>query len=270
MSYGPTGESGPLTKCPPLLYIPNQASTLLAPRGYKGANRGHDDRGLKMEDYACLPLCSFAHTCEGRSPQAGTPEIANATQARPCGIGRQNRMPWGRLIPTVGMLTTTGPLGTAQAGLRLYALYVVGIWRVWIWTRQASAGSRGVTPVLSHSSSPSPAMAEIWRHLVSTAPYPLPYAGGRTSPGSSCKPWAFVALLRYASPPFLMCRGKKMPLTKFLFPFLYFTAFAHSSLSSPPLPWLPRLSSVHIGIHHGYLLYSLPPSPPPPLHCIMV
>nr|CAD1829418.1 unnamed protein product [Ananas comosus var. bracteatus] len=46
---------------------------------------------------------------KGRSPQAGTPEIAYATQARPCGIGRQNGMPWGRLIPRVGMLTTTGP-----------------------------------------------------------------------------------------------------------------------------------------------------------------
>nr|CAD1829215.1 unnamed protein product [Ananas comosus var. bracteatus] len=43
--------------------------------------------------------------------------MAIATHARPCGIGRRNGMPWGRLIPRVGMLTTTGPLGTAQAGL---------------------------------------------------------------------------------------------------------------------------------------------------------
>nr|CAD1823371.1 unnamed protein product [Ananas comosus var. bracteatus] len=64
---------------------------------------------------ACLPLCSFAHACEGRSLQAGTPEIAIATYARPCGIGRRSGLPWGRLIPRVGMLTTTGPLGTAQA-----------------------------------------------------------------------------------------------------------------------------------------------------------
>nr|CAD1833610.1 unnamed protein product [Ananas comosus var. bracteatus] len=64
---------------------------------------------------ACLPLCSFAHACEGRSLQAGTPEIAIATYARPCGIGRRSRLPWGRLIPRVGMLTTTGPLGMAQA-----------------------------------------------------------------------------------------------------------------------------------------------------------
>nr|CAD1832641.1 unnamed protein product [Ananas comosus var. bracteatus] len=39
----------------------------------------HDDIGLETEIYACLPLCSFAHACEGRSPQAGTPEIAIAT-----------------------------------------------------------------------------------------------------------------------------------------------------------------------------------------------
>nr|CAD1824747.1 unnamed protein product [Ananas comosus var. bracteatus] len=64
---------------------------------------------------ACLPLCSIAHACEGRSLQAGTPEIAIATYARPCGIGRRHGLPWGRLIPRVGMLTTTGPLGTAQA-----------------------------------------------------------------------------------------------------------------------------------------------------------
>nr|CAD1837468.1 unnamed protein product [Ananas comosus var. bracteatus] len=67
---------------------------------------------LQSEDasviIACLPLCSFAHTCEGRSLQAGTPEIAIATYACPCGIGRRSGLPWGRLIPRVGMLTTTG------------------------------------------------------------------------------------------------------------------------------------------------------------------
>nr|CAD1820358.1 unnamed protein product [Ananas comosus var. bracteatus] len=46
----------------------------------------------------------------GRSLQVGTPEIAIATYARPCEIGRQNGMLWGRLIPRVGMLTTTGSL----------------------------------------------------------------------------------------------------------------------------------------------------------------
>nr|CAD1823354.1 unnamed protein product [Ananas comosus var. bracteatus] len=31
----------------------------------------------------------------------------------PCGIGRRSGLPWARLIPRVGMMTTTGPLGTA-------------------------------------------------------------------------------------------------------------------------------------------------------------
>nr|CAD1823288.1 unnamed protein product [Ananas comosus var. bracteatus] len=75
---------------------------------------------------ACLPLCSFAHACEGRYLQAGTPEIAIATYARPCGIGRRNGMPWGRLIPRVGMLTTTGPLGTAQARQPSGGSYMIG------------------------------------------------------------------------------------------------------------------------------------------------
>nr|CAD1830341.1 unnamed protein product [Ananas comosus var. bracteatus] len=59
---------------------------------------------------ACLPLCSFAHACEGSSLQAGTPELAYATVARPCGIGCRSGLPWG-------VYTTTGPLGAAQAGL---------------------------------------------------------------------------------------------------------------------------------------------------------
>nr|CAD1820426.1 unnamed protein product [Ananas comosus var. bracteatus] len=42
---------------------------------------------------ACSPLCSFAHACEGRSLQADTPEIAIATYARPCGIGRRSGLP---------------------------------------------------------------------------------------------------------------------------------------------------------------------------------
>nr|CAD1827322.1 unnamed protein product [Ananas comosus var. bracteatus] len=86
----------------------------------------HDDLRLETDFYACLLLCSFAHACEGRSLQAGTPEIAIATHARPCGIGRRNRMLWGRLIPRVGMLTTTGPLGTAQAGLPTGRSYRIG------------------------------------------------------------------------------------------------------------------------------------------------
>nr|CAD1817132.1 unnamed protein product [Ananas comosus var. bracteatus] len=61
-------------------------------------------------EFACLPSCSFAHACEGRSLQAGTPELAYATVARPCGIGCRSGLPWG-------VFTTTGPLGAAQAGL---------------------------------------------------------------------------------------------------------------------------------------------------------
>nr|CAD1821747.1 unnamed protein product [Ananas comosus var. bracteatus] len=94
-----------------------------------GALVRHDDLRLETDFYACLPLCSFAHACESYSPQAGTPEIAIATYARPCGIGRRNGMPWGRLIPRVGMLTTTGPLGTAQAGLPTGRSYE--IWNKW-------------------------------------------------------------------------------------------------------------------------------------------
>nr|CAD1838429.1 unnamed protein product [Ananas comosus var. bracteatus] len=34
-------------------------------------------------DHACLPLCSFTHACEGRSPQAGIPELAYAILCSP-------------------------------------------------------------------------------------------------------------------------------------------------------------------------------------------
>nr|CAD1825834.1 unnamed protein product [Ananas comosus var. bracteatus] len=110
----------------------------------------HDDIGFELDTYTCLPLCSFAHACEGCSLQAGTPEIAIATYARPCGIGRRNEMPWRRLIPRVGMLTTTGPLGTAQAGLPTDALYVVGIWRVWTRTGRASAAEPDSSDRIQH------------------------------------------------------------------------------------------------------------------------
>nr|CAD1831534.1 unnamed protein product [Ananas comosus var. bracteatus] len=70
----------------------------------------HDDRELFIVDHACLPLCSFAQVCEGHSPQAGTPELAYATSRSPCGTGRRSGLPWG-------VLTTTGPLGMAQAAL---------------------------------------------------------------------------------------------------------------------------------------------------------
>nr|CAD1820354.1 unnamed protein product [Ananas comosus var. bracteatus] len=88
--------------------IEDQSSTLVDSKlGLEHLVR-HDDLGLETDFYACLPLCSFAHACEGRSPQAGTSEIVITTHTRPCGIGRRNGMPWGRLIPIVGMLTTTG------------------------------------------------------------------------------------------------------------------------------------------------------------------
>nr|CAD1837147.1 unnamed protein product [Ananas comosus var. bracteatus] len=93
---------------------------------FVGANEGHEDLVLETDFYACLPLCSFAHACKGRSLQAGTPKIAIATYTRPCGIGCRSGLPWVRLIPRVGMLTTTGPLGTAQ-------------------TRQPTGGSSGYT-----------------------------------------------------------------------------------------------------------------------------
>nr|CAD1827329.1 unnamed protein product [Ananas comosus var. bracteatus] len=70
----------------------------------------HTTGDLLTVDYACLPLCSFAHACEGRPLQAGTPELAYATVARSCGIGCRSGLPWG-------VYTTTGPLGAAQARL---------------------------------------------------------------------------------------------------------------------------------------------------------
>nr|CAD1827315.1 unnamed protein product [Ananas comosus var. bracteatus] len=51
----------------------------------------------------------------GRSLQAGTPEIAIRDTYSPCGIGRRSGLPWARLIPRVGMMTTMGPLGSAPA-----------------------------------------------------------------------------------------------------------------------------------------------------------
>nr|CAD1833625.1 unnamed protein product [Ananas comosus var. bracteatus] len=65
---------------------------------------------LVIVEFASLPSCSFAHACEGRSLQAGTPELAYAAVARPCEIGCRSGLPWG-------VFTTTGPLGAAQAGL---------------------------------------------------------------------------------------------------------------------------------------------------------
>ena len=86
----------------------------------------HDDVRLEAMTILACHLCSFAHACVGRSQQAGTPEMAIRDTRSPCGIGRRSGMPWGRLIPRVGMLTTTGPLGSAQAGLHLCRSFEIG------------------------------------------------------------------------------------------------------------------------------------------------
>nr|CAD1821729.1 unnamed protein product [Ananas comosus var. bracteatus] len=46
----------------------------------------HDDRTLETVTTLACHLCSFAHACEGRALQAGTPELAYATYVRSCGI----------------------------------------------------------------------------------------------------------------------------------------------------------------------------------------
>nr|CAD1837208.1 unnamed protein product [Ananas comosus var. bracteatus] len=76
-------------------------------------SRTHEVLVLVTDLYACLSLCSFAHACEGRSLQAGTQELAIAIRS-PCGFGRRSGLPWERLIPRMGMLTITGPLGTVK------------------------------------------------------------------------------------------------------------------------------------------------------------
>nr|CAD1824725.1 unnamed protein product [Ananas comosus var. bracteatus] len=50
--------------------------------------RRHDDRVLETMTMLACHLCSFTHTCEGHSLQAGTPELAYATYDRSCGIGK--------------------------------------------------------------------------------------------------------------------------------------------------------------------------------------
>nr|CAD1823403.1 unnamed protein product [Ananas comosus var. bracteatus] len=46
-------------------------------------------RLLLLRTYDYLPLSSFAHACEGRSLQAGTPEIAIAIHIRRAGLGAE-------------------------------------------------------------------------------------------------------------------------------------------------------------------------------------
>nr|CAD1835661.1 unnamed protein product [Ananas comosus var. bracteatus] len=84
---------------------------------FVGANEGRPRVSMGLASLEWEKTSPMGLNFVGRSPQTGTPEIAIATYARSYGIGRRNGMPWGRLIPRVGMLTITGPLGTAQAGL---------------------------------------------------------------------------------------------------------------------------------------------------------
>nr|CAD1817057.1 unnamed protein product [Ananas comosus var. bracteatus] len=49
-------------------------------------DQSEEDATQRYLDYTCLPFMLFAHACEGRSLQAGTPELAYATYVRSCGI----------------------------------------------------------------------------------------------------------------------------------------------------------------------------------------
>nr|CAD1835023.1 unnamed protein product [Ananas comosus var. bracteatus] len=71
----------------------------------------------KSFDY--LPLCSFAHACEGRSLQAGTPEIAIAIHIRRAGSGAEVdcRGP-GSFLGRLICFRRMAGLGTRRAGFR--------------------------------------------------------------------------------------------------------------------------------------------------------
>nr|CAD1831639.1 unnamed protein product [Ananas comosus var. bracteatus] len=62
--------------------------TPLRPPLSSPAARGekHEDWILETWTTLACHLCSFAHACEGRSLQAGTPELVYATYVRSCGI----------------------------------------------------------------------------------------------------------------------------------------------------------------------------------------
>nr|CAD1817090.1 unnamed protein product [Ananas comosus var. bracteatus] len=64
----------------------------------------HNDWVLETMITLVCHLCSFAHACEGRSLQAGTPELAYTTYTRSCGIEKTYGVGRDRLIPRVGML----------------------------------------------------------------------------------------------------------------------------------------------------------------------
>nr|CAD1832695.1 unnamed protein product [Ananas comosus var. bracteatus] len=106
-------------------------------------------------NYACLPLCSFAQACESRSLQAGTPEFAYATDARPCGIECRSRLPSHALFIVIFSEPPTGEARDRGKGVAIGflcflsfdlflvdALYTAGVWRVCAHTGYASAGTR--------------------------------------------------------------------------------------------------------------------------------
>nr|CAD1827935.1 unnamed protein product [Ananas comosus var. bracteatus] len=71
--------------------VPSHLDTRRLVGTFVGANEGlrHDDLRLETDLYAYLPLCSFAHACDGRSLQAGTSEIAIAIHTRRAGLGAE-------------------------------------------------------------------------------------------------------------------------------------------------------------------------------------
>nr|CAD1824790.1 unnamed protein product [Ananas comosus var. bracteatus] len=85
-------------------FVENQTSTLL---GF--------ELGLKLllRLVACNPY--LIHVFLGSLPTSRHSGDSHRDSYSPCGIGRRSGLPWARLIPRVGMMTTTGPLGSAPA-----------------------------------------------------------------------------------------------------------------------------------------------------------
>nr|CAD1830241.1 unnamed protein product [Ananas comosus var. bracteatus] len=69
-------------------------------------------------------LYRYKSPCTGSLPTSRHSGDSHRDLYSPCGIGRRSGLPWARLIPRVGMMTTTGPLGSAP-------------------TRQPTGGSQG-------------------------------------------------------------------------------------------------------------------------------
>nr|CAD1831741.1 unnamed protein product [Ananas comosus var. bracteatus] len=57
----------------------------------------------------------YTNPCTGSLPTSRHSGDSHRDSYPPCGIGRRSGLPWARLIPRVGMMTTTGPLGSASA-----------------------------------------------------------------------------------------------------------------------------------------------------------